>query len=262
MNFSFLDPWHLYLPREAGHVVSFCGSGGKTSLLQAVADLYQQEGTPLILTTTTRTEPVPDVPVVDLAQLDPAVAPPVFFLRDGVDAEGKWCGLDPAVVDTLDEKFPDRIILVEADGSAKHPLKLYRPDEPCLPLRTSLVVLVMGVDAVGGFVSRVLHRHDRLDFPPLANLSGDSVLEWDHVHELLTAPGGYLEQIPAEVPVVLVLAGMGNVDDSIGLFEFVGRAMAHPRLPLVTFCETGPEDISFRTACSRDEETPDDPGQA
>jgi len=259
VNFSFVDPWHLYLPREGGHVISFCGSGGKTSLLKAVAEIYAQADLPLVLTTTTRTEPLADTPATDLADLDPGTAPRRFFLRDGLDADGKWQGVTPAVVDGLGELFPDRLVLVEADGAAKHPLKLYREDEPVLPDRTSLALVVMGADAVGGFTRNVLHRHDRLDFPPLNGLTADAVVEWDHVHDLLTGPGGYLARIPEDIPVVLVLAGLGEVQDSIGLFGFVGRAMTHPRVRLVTFCETGPEDISFRTACRQDEDAAHDP---
>ena len=72
------------------------------------------------------------------------------------------------------------------------------------------------------------------------------MLEWDHLLALLQEPGGYLEQVPEGVPALLAMAGMGQVEDSIGLFDFVGRAMAHPRLPLTLFCETGGEQPSFR----------------
>ena len=58
MTFGFVDPWHQFLPREAGHVISLMGSGGKTSLLQVFADLYREIGLPVVLTTTTRSEPL------------------------------------------------------------------------------------------------------------------------------------------------------------------------------------------------------------
>ena len=65
MKFSFVDPWHGFLPREGGHVFALSGSGGKTSLMRALADWYAREGLPLVLTTTTRTEPLEGVPVLD-----------------------------------------------------------------------------------------------------------------------------------------------------------------------------------------------------
>jgi len=77
---------------------------------------------------------------------------------------------------------------------------------------------------------------------------------WDHNFTLLTASGGYLDQVPAEIPTVLALTCMAGQDDSIGLFEFVGKAMENDRLPLVVFCETTGETPYFRTSCRREDQ--------
>ncbi len=73
---------------------------------------------------------------------------------------------------------------------------------------------------------------------------------------LLADEGGYLDQLPPDVPTMLALCGMNEVQDSIGLFDFVDRAMQHPRLPITVFCETTGEQPSFRTGCRQ--ETQDD----
>jgi hypothetical protein len=78
------------------------------------------------------------------------------------------------------------------------------------------------------------------------------MLEWEHLLGMLVEKGGYLEQVPEQVPVILALMGMAEVDDSIGLFDFVGKAMMHPRLPITLFCETGGESPSFRAGCRVD----------
>ena len=65
MRYSFLDPWHVFLPREAGHVVALCGSGGKTSLLAEIARLWPGEGLPVVATKPTRTQPLADILPVD-----------------------------------------------------------------------------------------------------------------------------------------------------------------------------------------------------
>ena len=54
MNFSFVDPWHSFLPREGGHVVALSGSGGKTALQRTLGEFYRAEGVPVVLTCTTR----------------------------------------------------------------------------------------------------------------------------------------------------------------------------------------------------------------
>ena len=259
VNFAFLDPWHLFLPREGGHILSLMGSGGKTSLQQALAALYTAEELPTVLTCTTRCEPLPGVPVLDLNEFNPSAQLPIsFYLRDGLTDDGKWRGLAPERVDELGGELPDRIALVEVDGAAKLPLKLHRPGEPLWPQRTSLAMIVVGAGAVGGFVADRVHRLGRVPFPALDALPAGAILEWDHLLAVLLEPGGYLGQVPPHVPAMLAVAGMSQVDDSIGLFDFVGRAMAHPRLPLTLFCETSGEEPSFRTGCRREDQETDE----
>ncbi|MCP4291817.1 MAG: putative selenium-dependent hydroxylase accessory protein YqeC [bacterium] len=255
MNFSFVDPWHLFLPRDGGHVVGICGSGGKTSILKAMGEVLKSENIRAILTNTTRSEAVSGFPVFDLSELEThsgSELPGIFYLRDGTTSDGKWRGLAATDVDRLGERFNDRVIVAEVDGSAGLPLKFYRSGEPVWPARTSLAVLAMSQKPVGEKAGAVVHRFGKQKFEPLKNLSADDVWLWDHSLTLLTAEGGYLDQIPQEVPCVLALPGMGEQDDSIGLFDFVGRAMLEDRLPLVLFCETTGDEPYFRTACRQE----------
>ena len=252
MSFSFVEPWHLFLPRDGGHVVAFMGSGGKTTLLQAAAAACAAAGGAAILTTTTRCEVLPGVAAVswdELVSSGAAALPPVVYVHAGEAEPGKWAGLTPEQVDELGGLVPDRVVLVEVDGAAGLPLKLHRPGEPVWPGRTSLAVVVMGVGAVGSKAGGAVHRLGRVSLPPLADLRDHTVLEWDHVDRLLFAEGGYLDQVPTGVPAALALTGLQDQDDSIGLFEFVGRAMDHPALPLVVFCNRVDDALVLRTAC-------------
>ncbi len=257
MSFGFADPWHVFLPRDGGHVVSFMGSGGKTSLQQVVADVYGAESIPTLLTTTTRCEVLPDLPAMTWSELETAdqtALPEKLYVHNGENEPGKWAGLSAEQVDTLGTLFPGRIVLVEVDGAEKSPLKLYKSGEPVWPSRTSLAVVVMGVGAVGGQAGEYIHRWGRCDFAPFAGLPEYTVLEWSHLAKLLLEDGGYLTQVPDDVPTVLALTGLAEQDDSIGLFEFVGQAMDHPNLPLAMFCALGPEGWSLRTAFAEREE--------
>jgi probable selenium-dependent hydroxylase accessory protein YqeC len=255
VNFGFVEPWHLFLPREAGHVISLMGSGGKTSLLQVFADVYREVAMPVVLTTTTMSEPVPGLELVELAELDQrdsAGLPDVFFLHGGRTSDGKLAGLPPETVDELGGLLPDRIVLVEVDGAAKLPVKLHRKGEPVWPARTSLAIVVMGTAAVGSRTAEILHRFSRVDWPPLADLEAWTVWEWDHALTLLLEPGGYLSRVPEGIPCVLALTGMEEQPDSIGLFDFVGRAMENSRLPLTMFCDLAADQPVIRTAGNRE----------
>jgi len=221
-----------------------------------MADIYRAEGIPVALTTTTQSEVLPDLPdflYQELSASPRAALPQIFFLHAGLDDEGKWSGLAPGEVDELGCLLPDRVILAEVDGAAKLPVKLHRPDEPIWPARTSLGVIVMGTGAVGSRTGDVLHRFGRVEWAPVRNLQDWSVWEWDHSLDLLLEPGGYLDRVPGEVPCVLALTGMDEQPDSVGLFDFVGRAMAHERLPLTLFCDLAAAPPVIRTACNQDE---------
>ncbi|MFH2053961.1 MAG: selenium cofactor biosynthesis protein YqeC [bacterium] len=250
MDFAFLDPWSDFLPREGGHLIGISGSGGKTSLLKALAAHYGKDGVPVLLTCTTRTEPVDGVPAWALDEAPaPADLPPVAYLHGGPGTGGKWEGLAPGVVDDLLARHPDRIVIAEVDGSAKTPLKLYKPGEPRWPAATSLAVVMMGAQAVGSSAGGNLHRLGGEGVTPaiLRDLPPFTVIEWTHLQTLLTGEDGYLARTPPGVPVVLGLAGLDQVADSIGLFEFAGFAM-NSGVPLALFCSGGEEGYTFRTA--------------
>jgi probable selenium-dependent hydroxylase accessory protein YqeC len=257
LNFGFVDPWHMFLPREGGHVIGVMGSGGKTSLLLAMAEMYRKIPLPVVLTTTTRSEMLPLVPSVEYGELSDreiSEMPDVFFLHGGTTSDGKWSGLSSDQVDALGGIFPDRVILVEVDGAARFPVKIHKDDEPVWPSRTSLGIVVMGTSAVGSKTEDVLHRFGTRDWPPLADLKSWTVWEWSHALDLLLKPGGYLARVPEGIPCVLALTGMDEQPDSIGLFEFVGQAMDNPRLPLTMFCDFGQDEPVIRTACNEEDD--------
>lgn len=265
MRFSFLDPWHIFLPREPGHVVSLGGSGGKTTLLRAIAEVWAGEGLTVAATTTTRTEPVEGF--LPLATGPAAAAPAaagaaLVYCHGGVRPDGKWEGLAAEAVDALDATLPGRLVVAEVDGAAKHPFKYYRPGEPVWPARTSLAFMVMGVGGVGERSGAVVHRLGRPGVSDPVGVGADAVWQWDHAYALLTGPGGYLAQVPAGVPVVLALTGLEQQPDSVGLFEFTARAMTHPRVPLVVFCSRREDGLglSLRAAC-RQEDADADPAR-
>lgn len=252
MSFAFLDPWHLFLPREPGHVVALSGSGGKTTILTAIANVWAAEGRAALATTTTRTEPVSGFTPFADAGVPPG--PGLSYRHGGVRGDGKWEGLSPAAVDAEGLAGGGLLVVAEVDGAAKAPFKYYRAGEPVWPSRTSLAIVVMGVGGIGEMAGAVVHRLGRADSLDPVGVGPHEVWQWDHAHALLTGPGGYLDQVPAQVPVVLALAGLEQQPDSVGLFEFTGRAMEHPRVPLVLFCSRAETGLSLRAAFREAEE--------
>ena len=255
MEFCFLDAWHDFLPREGGHVVAVCGGGGKTSLLAAAAAALRAAGTPVAVTSTTRTEPLvwPGLRVAAWAEVAQGALrdEPLLFVQGGEHADGKWRGLAPAEVDALGGLLPRHVVLVEADGSAGLPVKIHRDDEPVWPARTSLAIVVMGLSALGRPVGEVLHRHGRLQAPGLPRDPAE-IWSWELMFRLLHGAGGYLARVPAGVPVVVALTQLAACADSVGLFGFVARVMDEAGVPLVVLGELAGEHPHLRTTCRVD----------
>jgi probable selenium-dependent hydroxylase accessory protein YqeC len=261
MEFEFIDPWHSFLPREGGHVISVVGGGGKTSLLEAMAECLVDEGHKIIVTTTTRTEPLDWRGLTVVDRDDPATVvesrtEPLLFIgriASGMQVDGKWHGLTPDEVDALGGSHPGHIVLVEADGSAGLPVKLHRDDEPPLPARTSLLMVVVGLSALEQPIARVLHRADRLPHDWLSATSEDGTWLWPTYTALLTHANGYLERLPDDVPKVLTFLQMDDCTDSIGMFGFLGEIMEQARIPLMMIGDTSGPTPRLRVACPREE---------
>lgn len=261
VDYRFFEPWHLFLPREAGHVVSAFGGGGKTALLSAMAAVFRGEGVPAAVTTTTRSEPLdwPGLEPLELAELTRGPAHPagdgrtIPFVRDGLHGDGKWRGLAPEAADGLEAQLPGRVLLVEADGSAGLPVKLHEDGEPVWPARTSLAVAVMGLAAVGRPAAEVLHRHGRRT-APWGELAPGVTWDWELMFRLLAGPGGYLARVPEGVPPLLVLTQLAGLADSLGLFAFVGRVMAETAVPIVVFGELEADEPRLLAACRAEPE--------
>lgn len=140
-------------------VTSVSGSGGKTSLLAALAAVL--EG-PVILATTTHFMPFEGMPLVTSSDSDDVrctlaearvvcVAEPV----DPVMSGGKL-GASRIPIDTLAELAPH--VIVEADGSRGLPLKAHARHEPVVPACAARRILVVGASGLGRPVSEVAHR--------------------------------------------------------------------------------------------------------
>jgi len=192
------------------HLVSFVGGGGKTSLIFALA--AQLPGK-VIITTTTRLAraqvdgAAPRLSATicrfpDLSALDEAAEG--IFLVIGVDvADEKVSGVAPDQPRRWLSRGDITAVLVEADGARMRPVKAPAEYEPVLPIGTTLLVPVAGVDALGQRIGEVAHRA-----PLVAGLLGKSqeaVLTPRDLALLLTAPQGGLKSVPVSARVIPVL---------------------------------------------------------
>lgn len=154
-------------------VTAVIGSGGKTTLLCALAQELSQAHT-VVLCTTTKIYPPKGIPTL----LDPDEAAVIHALKKaplvclGSPAmNGKLgsCGISFARLKKLAE-----YVLVEADGSKRLPLKAHEAHEPVIPPESNRVIQVVGLSGVGRTVKQAAHRPER--YAALADASEDSVV--------------------------------------------------------------------------------------
>jgi len=125
------------------------GGGGKTSLLESLAQEAARRGMPGTLTTTTRMY----LPPSRWQELTPGWRFWSCGLRDG-----KASGPTPLELQQQFGQNPQHWMLVEADGSRGLPLKVHAAHEPVLPPRPGLVLLLVGLSALETRVDESVHR--------------------------------------------------------------------------------------------------------
>jgi probable selenium-dependent hydroxylase accessory protein YqeC len=141
-------------------VVAFIGAGGKTTAMYRVAADLAARGQKAIVTTTTKIFP-PDAPGIPLllaeaggggvgARVTNALGRArVVAVAARAQADGKLEGLPAEEIAALRGVPGVAAVLVEADGSARKPFKAPAAHEPVIPAATTLVVAVVGADALG-----------------------------------------------------------------------------------------------------------------
>ncbi|MCB9006601.1 MAG: putative selenium-dependent hydroxylase accessory protein YqeC [Ardenticatenaceae bacterium] len=195
--------------RQANELIAFVGGGGKTSLLFALGAALPGRR---ILTTTTR---------IFAAQMK--LAQKVIFATEGIEngeaeirsaleqrgiclvvgnVEGeKARGVPPELPGQwLTRPFAD-FVLVEADGSRMRPIKAPAAHEPVIPPAATVVVPVVGIDALDGRFPEVTHRPEiaaaLLQWPETR-----SHLSANDVANLIVHPQGGLKNVPDTARVV------------------------------------------------------------
>ena len=247
---SLTDLWRLG-PSE---VVCAVGGGGKTSLLERLAREHEDEGSLVVLTTTTHVWPpavggrplvIVDSPdgIECLRELPGGMSPVV---GRGLDEAGKLVGVPPEWVRLLRDLPWAAAVLVEADGSKGLPLKAPAEWEPVLPECASLVVGLAGLDAQGTPLDDAhVHRADRLatllGLPPGAQVPPARLLD-----AVLAAYG---PSLPGQAGLFVVFNKADLVSPEAGLAQAAAAAPVETWAGSVAPGVAGIRTESFNADC-------------
>ena len=137
-------------------VTSVIGSGGKTSLLAALA--RELSGT-VALTTTTHILPFEGMTLLvspTAADVRAALAESRVICVGSRDEKNGKLVMPSLGIDAL-ATLAD-YVLVEADGARRLPLKAHAPWEPVIPACSNRTILVFGASGLGNPVREKVHR--------------------------------------------------------------------------------------------------------
>lgn len=195
-------------------VVAFVGAGGKTSAMFRLARELRADGATVVVTTTTKIlvpASSPDLRVVveaDHSRLLAATATALEHGRVPVVAratlpEGKLEGIPPEWVADLARLRGVTHVLVEADGAARRPITAPREGEPVIPGSATVVVPIVGIDALGRPASEVAHRPERV--AAVTGLAASDRLDARAIASVLLGPQGNTRGAPDGARIVPVV---------------------------------------------------------
>jgi probable selenium-dependent hydroxylase accessory protein YqeC len=149
---------HAALGISSGDVAAFVGAGGKSGAILAVSGELAQEGMKVLVAPTTKMlaseadsigSLVTSEDAGDLrAKTERAFSDaPAVVVGSGMLSKNRIGGVDPDWVGEL-AKLAD-VVLIEADGSRRRPIKGTAAHEPAIPDAVTLLVAVANVHALG-----------------------------------------------------------------------------------------------------------------
>lgn len=158
---SYLE--RLEIDADRFRMIAFVGGGGKTGLIFRLAREITEAGKKVIITTTTHMARDAEHPLAvdgNPRELKMNIEHYGYSIAASIDEKsGKLCGLSPERLTEMKKECD--VILVEADGSRRLPLKVPEEWEPVIPVSADAVVGVVGLDSLEKPICSIVHRAER-----------------------------------------------------------------------------------------------------
>ena len=179
-------------------IIAVVGSGGKTTLIKNLADRYRSAGKTVFVTTTTHMFIEEDTLLTDDSDTIVGVLKSMGYAMAGLSDGEK---IKPLSKETFDAVCACAdVVLVEADGSRRVPLKYPNTTEPVIPENTEEIIVVCGLNAIGQKAKDVCHRLELVK--ECLGIDDETVITPAHIQKLVTE--GYLKPLRAAYPKVTI----------------------------------------------------------
>ena len=211
----FIDDRLKKDPGQADHspVLSFVGGGGKTSYIRRLAWEGREKGYRVLVMTTTHMA-VPEyfgVLEPDLGQVEKMLE------KEGIAVAG--CPAKEGKIAFRDWEFYEKagkladVILVEADGSKRLPVKVPGPKEPVIPENSDQILCIYGLGALGKQAADCCFRmqpSEQLLKIPEDQKDGKWIMTEEKMSLLMKK--GYLEPLRQQFPYSQVIPVFNQAD--------------------------------------------------
>ena len=183
---------------------AFVGAGGKTTLIHEQAARYRAQGKRVFVTTSTHMFIEPDTvlsddPEVILAQLNRT-----GYVMAGIPEGEKIRSLSSETYERVCS-YAD-VVLLEADGSNRKPIKYPNSTEPVLYDNVEEIVVACGLQAIGKPLIEIAHRPELVK--ACLGAQDDTIITLEHIAVLLRE--GYLRPLRKRYKNVSVYAAGGT----------------------------------------------------
>ena len=169
-------------------VTAIIGGGGKTTLMEVLAEELSQKGSVILTTTTHIRRPAQYETLTDAdeALVSAALSHSRVVCVGEAAEEGKlrapWLSIETLA------RLAD-FVLVEADGAKGLPLKAHAAHEPVIPPCAQRVVTVVGIDGIGKPIGAACHRSAR--YAQLALADEEALVTPEIAARVLNAESGF-----------------------------------------------------------------------
>lgn len=198
---------HEALSPQKGDIVSFVGAGGKTSALTRLGTELAALGWRVLAITTTRiaqSELKRFPHVIPYSDFDQYPTEQNFvFIYDYLNND-KVIGLSVDDVHSVIQNHDFDILLIEADGSRRLPLKAPRDHEPVIPIESTIVIPVVGMDALGeNFSNKVVYNLPAIQ--QVLSIDDERQIRPHHIATIMSHSDLGLKNIPNQARVIPLL---------------------------------------------------------
>lgn len=199
-------------------VISFVGGGGKTTSIKTLAKELANQGSKVLITTTTMIfdsmkNQGNDFFLKDIPRDFKANEGTITILGEAT-RDDKLVGCSVEKIDEIKNRNLFDFILIEADGAKRKPIKAPEAHEPVICNSTSITIGLIGIDAIGLEINQAnVHRAERLE--QILDVNQGHIIDYNDLVNLALHAKGIFKSSKGK-KILLVNKIRSNKDIEIG----------------------------------------------